>query len=414
MTSRIEQWLKWIHQYSLLLIAFFLSAHTRFTGVFVIIALISWLIVNRFRFSFSDRTRLATFLGFTALYLCYSLGMLYTSDQSFGWQLMQLRSSMVLLPLMFLCDSGIEIPPLRQILKWFVAGGITLSLIILGHAAFILIAQHQNIFTFGNLTDFLKINRVYISLYFVMMILALANKMLQDELKRSDRIYHGILILVFVMMVILLSEREEVIALVTATVAMFMMHFISRKKTLTGIAWAAMMSCFLISVIMLFPDTQQRFLDVKKEWNQAYSDQHPTSVTIRKAVWEISGGLISKYPLSGVGTGDVEDSLLHHYQLEKLVWPYNDRLNAHNQFLQTTVALGVFGSLALLLLFITGFRIAIISRNELYFLFLLIFIISNLTESMFETEAGVVFFSFFNSVMAAECLKRKEGRCAEN
>src|SRR6185436_3306093 len=105
MTSRIEQWLKWIHQYSLLLIAFFLSAHTRFTGMFIIIALISWLIVNRFRFSFSDRARLTAFLGFSALYLCYAIGMLYTKDMSFGWQLMQLRSSMVLLPLMFLCDS---------------------------------------------------------------------------------------------------------------------------------------------------------------------------------------------------------------------------------------------------------------------------------------------------------------------
>jgi len=159
---------------------------------------------------------------------------------------------------------------------------------------------------------------------------------------------------------------------------------------------------------MLFPDTQQRFLEVKKEWNQSYSDQHPTSITIRKAVWRISGELISRYPFKGVGTGDVEDSLLYHYQLEKLIWPFNDRLNAHNQFMQTTVALGAFGSLALILLLVSAFRLAIISRNELYFLFLLVFIISSLTESMFETEAGVMFFCFFNSAMAAESLKRAE------
>ena len=127
MTSRIEQWLKWIYQYSLLLIAFFLPVHTRFTNVFVITALLSWLIVNRFRFSFPDRKLLIRFLCFTALYLCYAIGMIYTSDQSFGWQLMQLRSSMVLLPLIFLSDSKIETPPWKEILKWFVNEGDTIN-----------------------------------------------------------------------------------------------------------------------------------------------------------------------------------------------------------------------------------------------------------------------------------------------
>ena len=407
MTARIEKWLKWSYQYSLLLLAFFLPAHTRFTGAFLITALISWLIVNRFRFSFSDKKKLLTFLGFSALYACYAIGMLYTSDQSFGWQLMQLRSSMVLLPLMFLSDSKIEVPPFKQILIWFIGGGITLSLIILIHGTYILIMQHQNIFTYGHLTEFLQINGVYISLYLVMMIIALATQILQVELSRNEKIVHGTLILFFVIMVILISERGVVIALATAMVAMFMIHFTSRKRVVAGIVWAVAMSCFLIAVIMLFPDTQQRFLDVKKEWNQSYSDQHPTSVTIRKAVWRISGELITKYPFTGVGTGDVEDSLLHHYQMEKLVWPYNDRLNAHNQFMQTTVALGIWGSIALVVLFITAFRLAIISRNELYFLFLLIFVISSLAESMFETEAGVMFFSFFNSAMAAGCLRKR-------
>ena len=74
------------------------------------------------------------------------------------------------------------------------------------------------------------------------------------------------------------------------------------------------------------------------------------------------------------------------------------QLNCHNQFFETFLAIGFIGYLFLAAYFITGLYLGYKRKSFLYFVFTLICGAHFMVESMLETQAGVVFFAFFNSL----------------
>lgn len=120
------------------------------------------------------------------------------------------------------------------------------------------------------------------------------------------------------------------------------------------------------------------------------------STSARLHVWSAAWSLIQEAPVTGYGTGDVKDVLLKRYAERGLISAVEKKLNAHNQFLQSWVALGLSGVL-LLLAMLAGatwrFR-----RDPLFAGFLLLTFFNFLVESMLEIQAGVVFWALFYSV----------------
>jgi len=72
------------------------------------------------------------------------------------------------------------------------------------------------------------------------------------------------------------------------------------------------------------------------------------------------------------------------------------QLNCHNQFIETQLSIGFLGLLMLLALVGMGVYLGIRKRNIIYLFFSLLCLANFMVESMLETQAGVVFFSFFN------------------
>ena len=123
---------------------------------------------------------------------------------------------------------------------------------------------------------------------------------------------------------------------------------------------------------------------------------------IRVAIWKCSGDIIKRRWLTGVGTGDVQDCLQQAYEDRKFYFAsrYN-RYNAHNQYLQSAISHGIAGAL------LFAFCIAVplyqnrkSFSNNIYMLFLVLFAITAITESVLEINKGVVLYSFFNSIFA--------------
>jgi hypothetical protein len=122
--------------------------------------------------------------------------------------------------------------------------------------------------------------------------------------------------------------------------------------------------------------------------------------TIRLAIWECSMDVIEKYWLTGVGTGDVQDALQQAYEERKFYFAsrYN-RYNAHNQYIQETLASGLPGLIIFASsIFLPLYHNIIRKKNTLYTLFLLSFAFICITESILEISKGVVWYSFFNAL----------------
>jgi O-antigen ligase len=73
-------------------------------------------------------------------------------------------------------------------------------------------------------------------------------------------------------------------------------------------------------------------------------------------------------------------------------------LNAHNQFLQTSAAIGFLGMLVLFLLLLIPFIQSLISKDFVFAGFLFITFSNAWVEGILEAQAGVIFFAFFYSL----------------
>jgi O-antigen ligase len=122
------------------------------------------------------------------------------------------------------------------------------------------------------------------------------------------------------------------------------------------------------------------------------------TLTMRLEFWKTGSYIVHHNPIIGVGTGDIQDAFndMYNYTNSKLdlVW----RLRCHNQYLAITVAFGFIGLIVFLFYL---FYPAIILRKQLHYLywpFFLIAVLSFITEDTLETQSGVTFFIFFQTL----------------
>lgn len=134
-------------------------------------------------------------------------------------------------------------------------------------------------------------------------------------------------------------------------------------------------------------------LDVYKK----SGDPNGHSLTQRFEFWKAAIGIIKDNPLIGVGTGDIAKAF--ELQYDKMNSPLLKewRLRSHNQYLSIAVAFGITGLIWFLITLFYPMLIMHKTFDYLYVTFLIIAVISFLTEDTLETQAGVTFFAFFNS-----------------
>jgi hypothetical protein len=134
-----------------------------------------------------------------------------------------------------------------------------------------------------------------------------------------------------------------------------------------------------------------------RTYAMGYSPNGHSSV-MRIEFWKAALGIIKKHPVIGVGTGDVKIAFEQQYEEMHSSLDSEHRLRSHNQFLSIAVA---FGSVGLLWFFISLFYPMIKEKrifDYFYVSFFIIFFVSMLVEDTLETQAGVTFYAFFNTI----------------
>lgn len=123
------------------------------------------------------------------------------------------------------------------------------------------------------------------------------------------------------------------------------------------------------------------------------------SVVQRLEFWKAAMGIIKENPVIGVGTGDVKDAFEKEY--DKINSPLTKewRLRSHNQFLAITTAFGLAGLLVFLITLAYPLLIQRNFNNYLYLMFFIIAFLSMISEDTLESQAGVTFYAFFNSLL---------------
>lgn len=120
------------------------------------------------------------------------------------------------------------------------------------------------------------------------------------------------------------------------------------------------------------------------------------SVLQRMEFWRAGWHVMKKHALVGVGTGDVKQAYAEAYTELNSTLDQEHRLRAHNQYLTFFIAFGLFGGIWFLWVNACLWRNA---ANTLVKAYLIVVLLSYLTEDTLETQAGVTFVVFLTSVL---------------
>ncbi len=114
----------------------------------------------------------------------------------------------------------------------------------------------------------------------------------------------------------------------------------------------------------------------------------------RFELWEHAWEVFVKHPLFGVGTGDVKDACME--QLKSSDSPLAGiQRNPHNQYLSFLVSFGLIGTVVLFAAFIIALRRLKLRERPLLVAYIVVLLVSFITENTLSTLAGCVFSTTF-------------------
>lgn len=128
------------------------------------------------------------------------------------------------------------------------------------------------------------------------------------------------------------------------------------------------------------------------------SDIKGSSLIQRLELLKNAINIIYKYPVLGVGTGDVGDEVANELKVRNSELQ-NSGMRTHNQYITFIVSFGIIGFLLVMLSFFYPFFIGIKINDTLIIVFYIIFLISNIAEDTLESLHGAAFYSFFGALL---------------
>ncbi|MDZ7848206.1 MAG: O-antigen ligase family protein [Owenweeksia sp.] len=161
-------------------------------------------------------------------------------------------------------------------------------------------------------------------------------------------------------------------------------------------------------IATLAPDNiASRFADFETlEYKKTDTDFN--GITVRLAIWEEAWAQIKKQPLLGVGLGDMRQTMLDAYAESGLQYALDRKLEPHNQYITSWLAMGLPGLLCLLwifyLLIVPGFK----SGDFIAYLSPLFLAISAISESVLIRHYGIVILCSLLFLQSLVAMRQKE------
>jgi O-antigen ligase len=357
---------------------------------------IAWLVSSMFCL---DPAQIRTGLKKPLLWLCAAfflftaLSALLSRNKADALFAVEIRLSFVIFPFLLFCFSY---PPgiLRRCLSSFVSGCFFACLYLIGRAFIFTLNGQPEYFFYTLFSQF--IHASYFAMYLLMAIVFVTLFYREWFREQKAIIYSSwFFIGIFVTGIFLCSSK---MGLITSFFCLPVLALYRHRERLKWKGIAAVLAGFVMLVIVavfLFPASFSRLKSLQGISAEKIDRTSSESTTVRILIWQEAWKIIRGNWMAGVGAGDDNQALYDAYARDGLTGAYSHHLNAHNQYLQTTLALGFPGLLLLLGLTLVQFIQSIRTSHFLLFMFTAVIMLNFLVESMLQTSAGVLFFMFF-------------------
>lgn len=393
--SRIEFHRK-AHYFIAILVAFTLP-FGKFTPLFIGLLLVNWIVEVDFKAKFNNFIKNKLAVLFVSLYLIHVLGLIYTNNVASGLFDIQVKLSLLIFPLIF-ASRPLTKAELSNVFCAFTIGLVYASIYMISRAVSLYFIEYEVAFFYKEFSALLHTS--YMSMYMNLAIVWLLITLFKSENEQPfSKISSSFLILFFSFIIILLASKSGILTLALIFIGVLLYLILFRKNYFIGVLGIMLIASSLVLINHFAPAVANRMDSFLGAIHTESNTETTESTSVRMLIWESSNQVIKNNFLFGVGTGDAKDALNAEYSKNNIANALNHNLNAHNEFYQIFICLGLIGFIILVLSLFYPFIYYSKNIDYLYVIFLLIITFNFLTESMLETQAGVMFYALFNAIL---------------
>ncbi len=381
--------------YLAILLAFVMPIHHLATSYVIIFWTITWIIerIKKTPTTKLDNQQKTVLLAVVLFYLIHIVALAFTENLQNGLIDLRIKLPFLLFPIIFLYSNRIYKKFSHLIFAAFLLSIIGKSFFLLVRATYYFPVEHLSSFFYTHFSY--NFHPSYFSMY-VTFALIIVFYLYEKFGQSRKHLLFVVLISLFLFLINFLLASKTGIFAFLLIISIYGIVKLYKKYKLLLVATLGIIAILLYAEIRHNP----RMFDLFHTKIENIKKSTIASNEVRLLVLKSALTVIQQNPF-GYGIGDVKSILMSEYQKEGYTGAYEKKLNAHNQYLETTIGLGIQGTILLLFMLIFAIAIAIKRKNYLLYLFITLLIINFLTESMLNRQNGVVFFTFFLTLLIA-------------
>ena len=259
-----------------------------------------------------------------------------------------------------------------------------------------------NLFFYHDLLKPIQHHAVYFSIGVILCIIYLITN--KDILR--NRSFLKISWIAYLWIILLLLSSKMLIFF--AVVFLLAIQFKKIRSKNTG-KWILGLAVLLIALFSFKNPISQRFYEIANSNLQVISQEtigpevYLNGLEFRLLQWRNTYEILNRYDawLTGVGFADSKKLLWEQYDILRLYKGEDPSViggfyvyDLHNQYLQTTLQMGILGLLVLVLFMFSLFKAAIQTQNILLLALACMFVFLCFTENVLDRQYGMIFFVF--------------------
>lgn len=353
-----------------------------------------------------------------AYFLLHAVSYTYSDNKDQSLFDLQTKLSILLLPVIIGAGINIQKRLLERIMFFFVAGTTAVAIICITKATLLWYeTKNIEVLFYHKLIEGLEINAVYGAWYTFFAIALLLLFPWNKFFISKFRFLRVVLLIIQIIFFVLLSARM-LIALFFIILIPYYIISLFRKRSISYLQLGIVFSFFIILAIAIVATENP----IKKRYEEiiqkdlktlVFKDYHNVSetefnnLTLRIFMWRIGLANMEEKNLwlSGTGNGDaqkLQNDKIKEYGI--IGWDPNQdaaliNANLHNMLMQSLLMIGIPGAILFLLMaFVPLFNLRQLYASKVFWIFHISAIAFMMQESALQTQAGVVYYSFFSCI----------------
>ena len=351
------------------------------------------------------------FYSFIVVYLLFIIGSFYSDNTAQAFIELEQKLSLLIWPIVLFALPQLSSESKTRVINGFIIGCVVAVSYRIGRAFWFYDIQNL-LFSTPFSRQLFNSHPTFAAIYSAFAFFLLVDKVFfykknKPNIWTKHRIITGFCLFLLYSSLFFYASRMAIITFTIVLILVTIVSFYKKKRLIKGLLLVGVEIVLVLGSIQavswLAPTAQTKRGATTAKRFERLQRKNP-----RVEIWTSAWMAFQAKPVLGTGTGDVKDDLLEQYQIQHFKHGLRHKFDAHNQYIEIALAIGLIGLLFFLGSLLLPFCLAFQQKEYVYLIFLLLFMLSCLTENLIENQEGVLFYSFFNSFFACHFLNKSK------